>query len=576
MTSTRSEDVVRHQGIRRVAAGAVVAVLGAGALSAPAGAVEAGEAPGIDITPQLRDHVADLAITDGAVYVLSGYGEGMGFPSVHRMLLHETAGGTVLGNAEDVGVARTSWGAPDPTDLHAGLASTDTAVAWTTPGYEALTVLADGGTPTRGEAYAPAPVSFTGTWFTSGSELLAVDGSVRQDLTPVAAAAAPVPWTGGDRASENARATDDVVAWVTRSREAAPFEGREAVHVLAAPVDEDGVAGPAVVLHEGLVGPGFLTGGGLLDVSEDVVAWVVDEVEGSTVRWVPADDLAAAPQEIWLDGRIHELDVDGDRIAVSAFTADDGLDGFVALLSTAVPDATEIVAPALEWAGTVALHGDLLAYEAIGTDGDVEVRLVPLGERTVTALPRFTDMAADNPRVPDVDFLLLQDVATGYADGTFRPYDAVTRQAMAAFLYRTAGSPDWTAPATSPFADLAPGSPFYAEITWLADQGITEGYDGPGDAVLFRPAAPVSRQAMAAFLTRFAGEEAFEGPAASPFVDVATSHEFYDAIAWLAGTGISTGTAIGGGRFEYRPAAPVSRQAMAAFLQRLDGVLAPD
>ena len=46
-------------------------------------------------------------------------------------------------------------------------------------------------------------------------------------------------------------------------------------------------------------------------------------------------------------------------------------------------------------------------------------------------------------------------------------------------------------------------------------------------------------------------------------------------VAWLAGAGISTGTDLGGGRFEFRPTAPVSRQAMAAFLHRLDAVLAP-
>lgn len=48
------------------------------------------------------------------------------------------------------------------------------------------------------------------------------------------------------------------------------------------------------------------------------------------------------------------------------------------------------------------------------------------------------------------------------------------------------------------FSDVSPGHPFYDEIEWLAHAGITTGYpDGT-----FRPGAPVTRQAMAAYLER--------------------------------------------------------------------------
>ena len=56
-------------------------------------------------------------------------------------------------------------------------------------------------------------------------------------------------------------------------------------------------------------------------------------------------------------------------------------------------------------------------------------------------------------------------------------------------------------PAGSRFSDVGTGHPFYREITWLADRGVTRGYaDGT-----FRPSAAVNRDAMAAFLYRDAG-----------------------------------------------------------------------
>src|SRR5665811_2575311 len=84
-------------------------------------------------------------------------------------------------------------------------------------------------------------------------------------------------------------------------------------------------------------------------------------------------------------------------------------------------------------------------------------------------------------------------------------------------------------------------------------------------------AGAVRREAMAAFLYRFAGSPAFTPPATSPFVDVATSASFYKEIAWLSAQGISTGTDMGDGTFQFRPAESVSREAMAAFLYRFKG-----
>ena len=111
----------------------------------------------------------------------------------------------------------------------------------------------------------------------------------------------------------------------------------------------------------------------------------------------------------------------------------------------------------------------------------------------------FTDVAADNPFVDDIVWLKQRGITAGWSDGTFRPTDGIERQAMAAFLYRAAGSPEVQLPKSSPFTDVNPGDPFYKEIVWAQQQGITTGWpDGT-----FRPKDGIERQAMAAFLHRY-------------------------------------------------------------------------
>ncbi len=189
--------------------------------------------------------------------------------------------------------------------------------------------------------------------------------------------------------------------------------------------------------------------------------------------------------------------------------------------------------------------------------------------------PGFTDVTAVHPFYAAIAWMRAAGVTTGttLTDGRLG-YDgsgAVSRQAMAAFLYRLAGSPAYTPPATSPFADVRTGDPFYPEIAWLAQSGVSTGWAMPDGTVQYRPGEAVSREAMAAFLYRFAGRPAFAPPGASPFVDVSTGHPFYAAITWLAANGVSSGWAGVGGA-EFRPGLSIERQAMAAFLYRLDKI----
>ncbi|MBS1674420.1 MAG: S-layer homology domain-containing protein [Actinobacteria bacterium] len=198
-------------------------------------------------------------------------------------------------------------------------------------------------------------------------------------------------------------------------------------------------------------------------------------------------------------------------------------------------------------------------------DGDVLSTSLSLSSvaTTVTRPTSFADVPSSYPFSTEITWLASAGISTGWATPqgrNFQPQTPIARDAMAAFLYRFAGSPAYTPPTTSPFSDVPTSYPFYTQIAWLAATGITTGY---GDGT-FHPGDPVNRDAMAAFLYRFAGSPAYTPPTTPRFSDVPTSYPFSTQIAWLAATGITTG--YGDGTFQ--PGSAVNRDAMAAFLYR--------
>lgn len=149
----------------------------------------------------------------------------------------------------------------------------------------------------------------------------------------------------------------------------------------------------------------------------------------------------------------------------------------------------------------------------------------------------FKDVPKNHQFYREIVWLEKTGITTGWADGTFRPGQAIDRNAMAAFLYRYKGSPSFKAPSSSPFKDLRSSSKFYKEITWLKSTGITTGYaDGS-----FRPHGNTSRAATAAFLFRGFGSSSYRAPAyeaprspwrSSEVLSVARSQVGYKEPSW--------------------------------------------
>lgn len=94
----------------------------------------------------------------------------------------------------------------------------------------------------------------------------------------------------------------------------------------------------------------------------------------------------------------------------------------------------------------------------------------------------FSDITTSTMFYKEMTWLQSTGITTGWSDGTYRPWTQTARDAMSAFMYRLAGSPAYTPPTTSPFSDITPSTQFYKEMCWMAENGIATGVaDGTYD-----------------------------------------------------------------------------------------------
>ena len=169
------------------------------------------------------------------------------------------------------------------------------------------------------------------------------------------------------------------------------------------------------------------------------------------------------------------------------------------------------------------------------------------------------------PDVPDnayfakaVAWMKHKDLTTGSGStGLYLPNSLVTRGQMATFLWRIAGAPSSNAPQ---FADVASNAYYARAVRWMRAKDLTTGVGGTNR---FAPNSPVTREQMAAFLHRFAGEKTV--PGRHPFADVPSTSYADHAITWLHRYHITTGVAPG----RFSPGGQVTRAQMAAFLHRM-------
>lgn len=184
----------------------------------------------------------------------------------------------------------------------------------------------------------------------------------------------------------------------------------------------------------------------------------------------------------------------------------------------------------------------------------------------------FADVSLQHKFHTEIAWMYCQGYSRGWGQAPelplYKPSDHLTRAAMAAFVYRMEAPKGYQAPTKSPFVDVNPGDPFYKEITWMSERGLSKGYKEPSGKRSYRPNDSLSREAMAAFMYRLEAPQNFTAPKTSPFADLTPKSNFYKEISWLHEAKLSTGTKTATGR-EYLPKQTLTREAMAAFTYRL-------
>lgn len=111
----------------------------------------------------------------------------------------------------------------------------------------------------------------------------------------------------------------------------------------------------------------------------------------------------------------------------------------------------------------------------------------------------FDDVAPNSTFYTYVRCLSCRGIVQGYADGTFRPNNPVTRGQLAKFVSQSAGFSD--IPGAQQFEDVPVGSTFYAWVWRLAHREIMGGYAcgglgepcGMDNSPYFRPSAEATR-----------------------------------------------------------------------------------
>jgi hypothetical protein len=99
---------------------------------------------------------------------------------------------------------------------------------------------------------------------------------------------------------------------------------------------------------------------------------------------------------------------------------------------------------------------------------------------------RFSDVPRDFWAYPYIEYLATHGIISGYADNTFRPNNNITRGQVAKMITLAKG---WTPlnPPTPTFIDVPPAHPFYSFIETVAAHGVVSGYaDGtfrPGNNI---------------------------------------------------------------------------------------------
>src|SRR5207249_5479762 len=136
----------------------------------------------------------------------------------------------------------------------------------------------------------------------------------------------------------------------------------------------------------------------------------------------------------------------------------------------------------------------------------------------------FTDVHETDYFYEPVRYLYCRGVISGYADGTFKPYNLTTRGQLAKIVVLAEGWAIYTPP-TPTFQDVPTNHTFYQYIETAYHQGIISGYTCGVGCLEFRPGANVTRAQLCKIIV-LAEAWMIYTPPTPTFQDVSATHAF--------------------------------------------------
>ena len=160
-----------------------------------------------------------------------------------------------------------------------------------------------------------------------------------------------------------------------------------------------------------------------------------------------------------------------------------------------------------------------------------------------TAAGTFTDVPDSFWAADLIRQAAQKGLVTGFADGSFRPNEPVTRAQFVVMLWRMAGSPAPAAEAS--FTDVKTGDWFAKAVAWASEKGYVTG----AGAGIFKPNGQITREQAMAILFRYSGSQSgmeliLTSVYDSQFTDSGTISPYAkSAVYWAVYKEIVTGTA---------------------------------
>ena len=178
---------------------------------------------------------------------------------------------------------------------------------------------------------------------------------------------------------------------------------------------------------------------------------------------------------------------------------------------------------------------------------------------------KFTDVNTSKWYHEAVDYSVVNSLFAGTSDTTFEPNGAMTRAMLVTVLWRAAGQPE--AKTAASFQDVSEGRYYAKAVAWAKENGIVAGTTdttfSPNETVTREQMAAILYR-----YAKFSGVDVGKTADLKDFPDAdKVSNYAKDAMAWAVENGIISGS-LEGGKTYLDPKGDATRAQVASVLMR--------